>query len=302
MSSLVRRFPIAAAALCALSMACSDGPPPECQIGSDCAAGFCVDERCVECVANTDCSATEACCRGICRGPETFDELCGCDAAPSSNNAEECGGTTPACLANGVAVTAATLSDGVCGCACTPGEGGSECVIEDGGVVTCQCDRNNPVVTCEAPSFDVNNRPHKVADTCTPDTTCVCFAAGTVCGGIDGYDCTSAGCIDLLRDVDGCGLAGLACTDPLRSLDDGTGTCVQGGCTCDSATDCAGPGLPVDSCAFVTGGATTQCVCSGYRANGVAAACPFELACVTGGCQLNGTAYAEEDDLVAELR
>jgi hypothetical protein len=123
----------------------------------------------------------------------------------------------------------------------------------------------------------------------------VCFAAGAVCGG--SADCTFEGCVDLVNDAAHCGVAGRLCTDEATGTVDGA--CLAGGCSCDAASDCTGDSLNVDTCVFV--GATSRCVCGGYRHDDAPAACPMGLACAADGCVVDGVVYGSHAALVAAL-
>jgi hypothetical protein len=255
---------------------------------------------CVECLDSADCADGDAfCCQGTCQPAADIESSCGCVADPQGLEGESCGDDTPICQAQGERVGLLNVDQGVCGCPCTPGEGGTLCAIDEEAEAgfTCGCDRAD-LTTCEAPSFDENGNPHLVADTCNPNPEpCACFADGDACSGVNS-DCTAAGCVNLTTDVVNCGVPTQDCTSPDTGIGV-DGTCQNGGCACDAATDCQGDGLNVDECAFV--GNDQFCVCDDYEVAGEKSPCPMGLACVTGGCDLNGTAHATEDDLLAAL-
>jgi hypothetical protein len=266
-----------------------------CRSDADCPAARCdVDSgTCVECTGSGDCEDGEACCQGSCRAG-TPEELCGCEASPTGRAPARC--DEQVCVNEaGARVALADLATGACGCPCDPALGGTLCALDETAEAgfTCGCDRADPVGTCEAAALDAAGVPHRPADTCSPQNSCVCFAASAVCSG--SADCTSAGCVDLVGDATNCGVAARSCAD------DATGVaadarCVGGGCVCNAASDCQGAGLNVDTCAFI--GDVSQCVCDDYTSGDVKAACPMGLVCGDGGCLFEGTAYATRDALV----
>jgi hypothetical protein len=279
-----------------LIVAGADCAAPRCIVDSDCGADHCnADGRCVACLDNDDCADDAACCNGQCRS-ESVEELCGCEAAIDGTGPTSCA-DTPCVVKSGVRANRATVAEGVCACPCDPAQGGTLCVADEAAAngFSCSCDRTDPVGTCEGPALDATGIPHRPADTCSPQSSCVCFAAQAVCTG--SADCTAAGCVDLVHDDVNCGVAGRICTD--ENTGTAEGRCVAGGCTCDAATDCIGTGLNVDTCVFVD--ASSQCVCGGYRSGDQPSACPMGLACVDDGCVFEGAAYATREALVEVL-
>lgn len=271
---------------------------PECLNDDGCSGGFCVEGQCVDCLASNDCGADQACCQGACVAADVED-ICGCAADPRDERPGSACAADEVCVVDGTRAGPGNVADGACGCPCDATQGGSVCATstEAQSGFVCSCDRSDPVGTCEAPVLDDELRPHRAADTCTPDSACVCFASGAPC--LDG-DCTAGGCVDLLRDAASCGVAGRSCTDEATGIPD-TGACLVGGCTCNAASDCQGAGLNVDSCQFVGDGQVTQCVCGAYRAGGLPAACPMGFECQQGGCAAGGTAHATEEALLEAL-
>lgn len=266
-----------------------------CSTDADCPAARCdVDSgACVECTEITDCGDGEACCQGTCRaGPP--EALCGCEAGPGGRAPTACGDQV--CVsAAGARVALAEIATGACECPCDPAQGGTVCTINAASEVgfSCGCDRADPVGTCEAAALDASGIPHRPADTCSPQNSCVCFAAAAVCSGSS--DCTSGGCLDLVTDAANCGVAARSCSDDATGVA-GDARCVGGGCVCNDARDCQATGLNVDACAFI--GDVSLCVCDAYTSGDVKAACPMGLACGDGGCLFEGTAYATRDALV----
>lgn len=292
-------------ALAFLSLAgCPGGLAQECGTNADCPGGrMCApDGSCVQCLTNDHCSAEQFCCQGGCYDDSEVEERCGCAASPSGAAGDRCEDTTNVCLVSGERATAANVADGVCGCSCDASAGGTLCSVDGDGELSCTCDRSDPAGTCERPALDARGNPHIVADTCSPQASCVCFAeANSACDPLsDRPDCTSVGCVNALNDVENCGVGGRVCTDPDMGIED-TGVCVNGGCTCDAQSDCRGPGLNVDECVLVGTGAP-QCVCDDYEVEeGVKGACPLGLVCVDGGCSLEGVAYGTRAALLQAL-
>ncbi len=270
--------------------------PDRCLFDGDCLGGRCAPGGdCVSCLDSADCGEDSLCCNGTCR-VGTVEDLCGCAADPHGAGPTRC--EEALCIVDGaVRADRDTVGQGVCACPCDPARGGTLCAAEDASSIgfSCSCDRTDPVGTCEGPAVDAAGIPHRPADTCSPQNACVCFAAGTVCSG--SADCTWEGCVDLVHDATNCGVAGRSCSDDATGTDGGT--CNDGGCSCNAASDCEGDGLNVDTCIFV--GARSQCVCNGYRAGDVAAACPMGLACVADGCQLGADAFATQAELILAL-
>lgn len=280
-----------------------DGGARECSADGDCGAGLvCTgDFQCAQCDDNGDCGADSFCCRGQCHGAADVNTLCGCGPALSGNAGTDCNSVDAdaLCLVGDVGATPANVSAGVCGCGCTPAEGGPICndPLEPGGAPVCSCLEN---ADCRGPSVDATGRPHLATDTCSPDSSCVCFRAAdqAACDADSATpDCTSDGCQSLDDDINNCGIAGRVCSDPANGVDDGSGTCIEGGCQCDQQSDC-GAGN-VDTCFLFDEG--LRCVCDGYEANGVKSACPIESDCVAEGCVIDGVPYATQDDLLAAL-
>lgn len=267
--------------------------PGTCRADGDCATGVCIDGGCFDCRTSDDCPGG-TCCNGSCTAADV-DDICGCAAAPRGDRGTSCEASL--CLVGRERATSATVGDGVCDCPCSPADGGSVCIADasatDGFV--CGCDRNDPVGTCEGASIDVNGIPHRPADTCSPTSSCVCFAAGGTCGA--GENCTADGCINLDSD-DNCGVANRVCSNAATGVVDGV--CNDGGCTCDAPSDCRGEGLNVDDCAFGRGD-VLQCLCNGYVADGDQAPCPLGLPCVEGGCRFDGSVYATKEALLDAL-
>lgn len=295
---------LALAALPALLAAgCRDAL--ECRDDVDCGAGrVCAANQCVQCATNADCADAEFCCQGVCRPAAEIDERCGCGASPQGSPGQSCASVEAdsLCLVEDTAAVTANVAQGACGCGCTPEEGGPLCgaPAEPGGAPVCSCAENSD---CRRASVDGAGRPHRVADTCTPTSTCVCFSLGTATAcDPDGAtpDCTSTGgCASLVDDPANCGVPARSCLDPATGIAD-TGACVGGGCLCDDAGDCGGA-VNVNTCAFVAPGQAAQCVCAGYTAAGLQAACPMELECSANGCVLDGTAFATEESLRSAL-
>ncbi len=241
---------------------------------------------------------TTAACEPVvtCDPDDEVETQCGCTAGAGGSVGEACN-TGDLCVVNGARATAATLADGVCGCPCDPGRGGTICaadVAADGGI-SCSCSRTDPVGTCEAASLDAAGVPHRPADTCSPDTSCVCFAAGRVCDSSE--NCTNAGCTSLVTD-DNCGVADRACSAADTGIADGR--CIDGGCACDVPADCRGTGLNVDNCGF-DGNEVLRCLCDGYNNAGAPAACPMGLECLAAGCVFDGKPYATQAALITAI-
>lgn len=285
-------------------VSCSPGSSHECDTNADCAGGrMCAPSGdCVQCLSNDHCGEGQFCCQGGCYDEDEVEQRCGCDPSPSGSAGARCAQSTNVCLVEGQRATAATVADGVCGCSCDPAAGGTLCSLDAEGGFACTCDRSDPAGTCERPALDASGNPHIVADTCSPQQSCVCFAeGGRPCDpSSDAPDCTAAGCVNALNDVENCGVAGRVCTDPAMGVE-GTGVCVNGGCTCDAPSDCQGAGLNVNQC-VVVGAGGAQCVCDDYEIeDGVKAACPLGLACVRGGCSLDGAVYGTRTELLQAL-
>ena len=311
--SLIARTVFAVACVLLTVAACDNpgGGGPECTADAECGANrVCAAGSCVECAANTDCEAESFCCQGVCQPATEIEQRCGCGPSVGANAGEACNPaevSNALCLAGDVVANVDTVATGTCGCGCTPAEGGPICAAPAaGGEPVCSCAEN---ADCRQASVDVLNRPHRVADTCTPPTpvsTCVCFSLGAANGcDPDGAtpDCSSTGgCLSLVDDEANCGKPARSCTAAETGILD-TGTCNNGGCTCDAPTDCQAAGLNVNTCAFPGGAAAQvlQCLCDDFTAAGAKAACPMELACVEGGCQLDGIAHATDESLRAAL-
>ncbi|MDP2345183.1 MAG: hypothetical protein Q8O67_29835 [Deltaproteobacteria bacterium] len=309
MSLLARLHPIA---FVVVAVAACDNPggAADCSADADCgAARVCAAGTCVECGGNDDCAADFFCCQGACLGSAEIETHCGCGPALSANAGATC---TPGeisnalCLVGDAVAVAANVAQGQCGCACSPAEGGPICgAPAAGGEPICSCAEN---ADCRQASVDAEAHLHRVADTCTPDSSCVCFSLGTAdaCDP-DGAlpDCaTSGGCLSLVDDAANCGKPARSCTTAETGLLD-TGTCLNGGCTCDNPTDCQADGLNVNNCAFPggAGAQALQCLCDDFTvaATGAKSACPMELVCVAGGCQLDGQVFATEEALRGAL-
>jgi hypothetical protein len=274
-----------------------------CATNADCADGkrCAASGACVACTVNEHCGDGQFCCQGACYEEALIEDRCGCAANPGSTVApgEPC--TAGAvCVAGSSRATVDTVSAGTCGCSCSASQGGTLCTLapDEPEGFQCTCARTD-LRTCETPVIDRTGVPHGVADTCTPQNSCVCFAAGQTCDP-EGTtpDCTFDGCANLYGDDSNCGVANRDCTHP----DTGTGAgglCMAGGCSCDEIGDCQGSGLNVDSCTvFQAGG---QCVCSGYVVSGRQAACPLGLSCSSAGCLLEGTSYGTALELYEAL-
>jgi hypothetical protein len=303
MRTLLLLLPLAALAPLAIA-ACPPSDNRECNTGADCGADrVCAEGRCVECAQNSDCVGDSFCCQGTCRPAADTERRCGCSPSPGGSAGSDCSreDVISLCLVDGAVATAATVARGTCACACTPAQGGPICgpPAAAGGEPVCSCDNN---VECRRASVDALGRPHKAADTCTPQSRCVCFSLGTATAcDPDGEtpDCTSTGgCASLVADAQACGVPGRSCTAPESGRNDGAGTCVDGGCECDAADDCRGARLNVDSCQFI--GDRARCVCAGYTRDNDPAPCPMELEC-SGGCVLDGVAYRTETALKGAL-
>lgn len=287
-----------ATATVVVAAACEGVPTTECSNNDQCGAGqVCsVSGTCLECNVSGDCDDGEFCCQGVCRGGDEVADRCGCGSSPGGSPGEACGSSLDAavCLVGNAVADATNVQNGFCGCGCSIADGGPICGPTDAaGAPTCTCSEN---ADCRGAALDAAARPHRVADTCTPQGACVCFSLGAaaVCDP-DGAtpDCASAGgCTAFGSDVDNCGSAGRVCGEG--------NACVAGGCACDAAEDCI-DGVNVDACAFVAGEAGARCVCDAYTKGGLAAACPMELECSIGGCVLDGAAFATEEALVAAL-
>jgi len=284
-------------ALLALLTAACDDDDGRCRDDASCPGARCDvgSGECVACLGASDCEEG-ACCNGSCRTDEV-EAMCGCAASPTGAGPVACGNQI--CIVAGARATTATVADGVCGCPCDPAQGGTLCAVnvEAAAGFSCSCDRTDPVATCEAAALDAAGIPHRPADTCSPQSSCVCFAEGAVCGGSS--DCTSAGCTDLVNDVANCGAAGLSCDDDATGVA-GSPLCLGGGCVCNAASDCTGAGRNVDTCAFV--GEVSQCVCADYDGGaGGPAPCPMGLACADGGCTFEGAVFSTRDALVTAV-
>ncbi len=274
---------------------------PECTADIDCAEGVCSPEQtCVACNAAGDCGAGEFCCQHECFPDDEMEQHCGC-APDGDNEGTVCGGERNICLVGDARAALEFVEDGLCGCACTAIGGGTDCVVDTEAELGygCQCNRNDPVGTCEAVTVDTQGRPHIAADTCTAQNRCQCLTEGNPCGtaGLP-PDCSLGQCVSLRQDVANCGIAERDCSEPDQGLADGTGVCVDGGCQCDAAGDCQGTALNANTCAFVGGGAVSQCVCQDYTVAGENAACPMGLECVEGGCNYSGQVVASEENLL----
>lgn len=298
-------FAFVCVSVAAVFGACEGAPTVECSNNEQCGAGqVCsVSGDCVECNVTGDCDAGEFCCQGACLGGDAINDHCGCGTSPAGSAGSACGSSldTAVCLVGDAVADTSNVSSGVCGCGCTAADGGPICgPAGDDGAPTCTCEQNTD---CRGAAKDAGNRPHRVSDTCTPQGSCVCFSLGTadVCDPDSvAPDCASAGgCAAFNTAVDNCGSAGRVCNVAATGID-GTGTCKDGGCTCDAATDCNN-GVNVNACAFVAGEEGARCVCDGYTKGGVEAACPMELACIVGGCNLNGSPIATEEALLGAL-
>jgi hypothetical protein len=292
---------------CALSVlaGCSPGGGNGgCGTNADCSGGrMCApDGSCVQCLANDDCAEGQFCCQGGCYEDGEQEARCGCAPSPSGSAGDACEAETNVCLVDGARATVENVAEGVCGCSCDAASGGTLCTVDGEGAFACTCDRADPTGTCERPALDEDGNPHIVADTCSPQETCVCFGEGAApCDpSSDAPDCTATGCVNALNDVANCGVGGRLCSDPATGVAD-TGVCHDGGCSCDAPTDCQGAGLNVNQCAFV-GEGVSQCVCDDYElADGIKGACPLGLECVEGGCSFEGTAYATRTSLLQAL-
>lgn len=309
---MTRALLVLLAPFAALFFACVPGQTSNsgCETNADCPDGrFCaLNGDCVECRENAQCGDAQFCCQGVCYDEGEQAAHCGCAAdrgssgAASALSGDACSDDTNVCLVNNAPATADNVADGICGCSCDAAAGGTLCSVDEAGALACSCSRSDPEGTCERPALDANGNPHIVADTCSPQEVCVCFAGGgAACDPSgDAPDCTATGCVNALGDVDNCGVGGRVCGDPASGSDDGTGVCNQGGCSCDQNTDCQGTALNVNLCAFV--GAVSQCVCDDYEVSeGEKAACPLGLECGNGGCLFDGASYATRAALLQAL-
>lgn len=280
----------------------------ECQQNPDCGATkVCAAGKCVQCAANADCAVDNFCCQGECLGASSVEAHCGCGPALSASAGDACDPAardTAICLVGDVVATSVNVAQGTCGCGCTAAQGGPICEAPAvaGEQPTCSCNEN---ADCKKAAVDLGSQPHRVADTCTPDSSCVCFSLGTAaaCDPDSATpDCASeGGCQALGTDPQNCGQAGRSCTAEATGVLD-TGVCVAGGCSCSGLGDCVGADLNVNDCVFPTVDAEeTRCVCNSFTVDGVRTACPMELVCAVGGCVLDGTAFATDTALRAAL-
>lgn len=290
-------------ALAALS-GCT-GEPTGCTADADCGEQRCIVDtgECVDCLTSADCADNGGCCNGVCVTPDTFEDNCGCAEAPGTDRGTSCPSNRPICVAGGIRVTGAELADGECASPCTPEFGGTISAVDNTapGGYNCTCNGNDDEGTCRVPFLRADGRPHRGSDTCDPEDKCTCFYGNGRCPA-SSPDCAgNNGCINLHSDTDNCGLAGRECNNDATGIAGAAGICVDGGCTCDQASDCQGDGLNVDACQLVGNGSVNQCVCDDFEAFGLNSACPLQLACVTGGCQFEGTAYGTMDELLDAL-
>jgi hypothetical protein len=297
------RLSLSFSALFALALvptACSpdnngDPPAPECTVDADCTSGgFCESGSCIECRESGDCGEGEACCRASCVSMDDPESMCGCGTAGGATAGAQCD-PLELCVASGSRVDADTLSQGQCECTCDPASGGTLCTADEMAAIgfSCTCDRTD-LSTCERPAVDTGGQLHVVADTCSPQESCVCFGDNAVCDPNGATpDCTIDGCSNLYTNDRNCGVPGRDCAVT------GTGQCRNGGCSCNGPDDCTGAGLNVDQCVFLSGGA--QCVCDDYTLVDEKAACPLGLNCVDGGCLYDGMAYATAASLYVAL-
>ncbi len=291
----------------ALLAGCSTGSSgSDCSSDLDCGARVCVDGACVECASNGDCEAQRFCCQGICRPDDEVADRCGCSPSPTGSPGSMCTDERDdaLCLVDDAVASTVNVDEGACGCGCTPALGGPICgpPEEAGGSPICGCAVNDE---CRGASLGGDQRPHEVANTCAPDSTCVCLTTSGPAAACDAQgatpDCSFGdGCRALLSDVAHCGVGGRVCTDPATGIVD-TGACLAGGCACDDLADCTGDDLNVNSCAFVVPGEGSRCVCGGYSRGGLQSACPMELACEEGGCVKDGVVYRTEESLLGAL-
>lgn len=305
---LLRTFTLMAivllASTCALFAAAEE---TGCGGNADCSGGrLCASNgECVECLAANDCGNDEFCCQGGCIPMAEAEDHCGCPVEPRGTGSdaaagEVCEGEANICLVDGDPATRGNVDQGECGCSCSASLGGALCEVDETRQLACGCDRSDPENTCERPALDPDGNPHIVADTCTPQQVCVCFAAGQLPCDAAGStpDCTSEGCVNALGDTENCGVAGRICNRESTGVET-TGTCTRGGCSCNSPSDCQGEGLNVDLCTVLESG--NQCVCDDFEADGEKAACPLGLECVTGGCAFSGQAYSTRSSLLEAL-
>jgi hypothetical protein len=293
----------------ALTAPACTGMPQGCQSDADCDGQRCVVDtgECVDCIDSADCEDGGGCCNGACIASSTFESNCGCEPAVGAAQGSTCEAARPICTGpDNNRASGANLADATCKSPCDPSLGGTLSAVDNTQArgYDCTCSGADDDGTCNVPFLRADGLPHRGSDLCDPNDKCTCFN-GPV--GNDGCpalipDCDSnAGCVDLNDATDHCGLASHDCTEPANGPDDGSGTCINGGCTCDQAGDCQGAGSNTDSCQFVGDGTVTQCVCDDFEAGGDSAACPMQLECVSGGCQLDGAIYGTLADLLDAL-
>lgn len=285
------------------------GQPEGCQADDDCDGQRCAVDigECVDCIDSTDCEEGGGCCNGGCIAPSTFENNCGCEAAVGASQGSVCEMSRPICTAaDNTRTDGAGLADASCQSPCNPSLGGTISTIDNTESLgyACTCSGADDDGTCNVPFLRADGLPHRGSDLCDPTDKCTCFNGPIGNDGCSALtpDCdANAGCIDLNDDEAHCGRASHSCTDAANGPDDGSGACINGGCTCDQASDCSGDGANTDSCQFVGEGTITQCVCDDFEANGEKAACPLQLACVDGGCELDGEVHATLGDLLDAL-
>jgi len=161
-----------------------------------------------------------------------------------------------------------------CDTGCTIATGGPNCEPVGGGAYECRCSAHED---CKG------GRPFSEAR-CSPAThKCFCQDTLNCSGTVDSMCCIVGGsndCVDLSSHVENCGVCGAVCN--------GTHTCSQGACSCDTTADC-----PTDSGAPSC--VSSQCVCPPYwdAAHGDRP-CPVgQLCCAGDGCCLGSCASGQ---------
>lgn len=265
-------------------------PPPPCETNADCddqdgctgdvcdtttgdcsnpplcVDALCVDDACVECVADTDCDLGDACVDNVCEGP-------GCSENADCGDGDDC--TTDAC------VDGTCANDPVAGCCATNDdcEAGETC--ENGTCVSAGCADDS-----ECPVGEVCD-----AGTCVPAPECT---TDDECGNSDDCDgvetCVEGACTDgtpvecAVDEVCVGGECQATCTDDADCADDADPctdvACVDGSCAttdaCDDGLDCTD-----DSCDADTGDCTHADNCPDGEQCGDDGACVEGVPCET---------------------